>query len=575
MINIALAQINTVVGDIDGNTERIKAAITESRNAGAQVVALPELAVTGYPPEDLVFKRGFLKANVEALEEIASVAQDVLAIVGFVEPGHYRLYNAAALCHRGKVAGVYRKQLLPNYGVFDERRYFQPGRGHVLVDTDHGVVGVCVCEDVWAPDGPAVSQGDAGAQVVVNINASPFNKGKLAERTQMLAARARRAKTTIAYVNAVGGQDEVVFDGGSLIVDQNGDVVTRFPQFVEHLQVTTVPLGEAGDSNHPAIKRVRMQLPFQDPVPRRPSVPELPREEEVYTALCLALRDYVEKNAFDKVVVGLSGGIDSALTATIAADALGPEAVLGITMPSDYSSSGSVDDSKALAANLGIELREIAIAPTMRSYADALRSAFGPAEPGIAEENVQARIRGNLLMAVSNRYGHLVLATGNKSEMACGYATLYGDMAGGFALLKDVFKTEVYELARHRNSIEEVIPPSILSKPPSAELRPGQKDSDSLPPYEILDPILEAYIENIAEPPEIAAKGYDEGLVRRVIELVDRAEYKRRQAPPGPKVTVKSFGRDRRLPITNAWQGLDDDDLPERSVGPVEEEEEE
>ena len=567
MINIALAQINTVVGDIDGNTEKIKAAIVQSRAAGAQVVALPELAVTGYPPDDLVFKRGFLKANVEALEEIASVAKDVLAIVGFVEPGHYRLYNAAALCHRGLVAGVYRKQLLPNYGVFDERRYFQPGRGHVLVDTDHGVVGVCVCEDVWAPDGPAVSQGDAGAQVVVNINASPFHKGKLAERTRMLAARARRAKTSIAYVNAVGGQDEVVFDGGSLIVDQEGEVVTRFPQFVEHLQVTAVPLGDTGDTTHPAIKRVRMQLPAQDPSPQQLLAPELSRPAEIYSALSLALRDYVAKNGFEKVVIGLSGGIDSALTATIATDALGSEAVLAVTMPSDYSTSGSVEDSKALAANLGIELREIAIAPTLRSYEEALRSAFGQAEAGLTEENLQARIRGNLLMAISNRYGHLVVATGNKSELACGYATLYGDMAGGFALLKDVFKTEVYELARYRNSMQEVIPESILSKAPSAELRPNQKDSDSLPPYDVLDPILEAYIENVAEPPEIVDKGFDEDLVQKVIELVDRAEYKRRQAPPGPKVTVKSFGRDRRLPITNAWRGLEDEDLPDRSVG--------
>ena len=571
MINIALAQINTIVGDIDGNTEKIKAAISESRDSGAQVVALPELAVTGYPPEDLVFKRGFLKANVEALEEIASAAKDVLAIVGFVEPGHYRLYNAAALCHRGLVAGVYRKQLLPNYGVFDERRYFQPGRGHVLVDTDHGIVGVCVCEDVWAVDGPAVSQGDAGAQVVVNINASPFHKGKLAERTRMLAARARRARTSIAYVNAVGGQDEVVFDGGSLIVDQHGEVVTQLPQFVEHIQVAAVPLGETGETTHPAIKRVRMQLPAKDSSPHRPLASELSPEAEIYSALSLALRDYVEKNSFDKVVIGLSGGIDSALTATIAVDALGPEGVLGVTMPSDYSTSGSVDDSKALAANLGIELREIAIAPTLRGYEEALRSAFGRAESGITEENLQARIRGNLLMAISNRYGHLVVATGNKSEMACGYATLYGDMAGGFALLKDVFKTEVYALARYRNAMQEVIPESILTKAPSAELRPNQKDSDSLPPYEILDPILEAYIENVAEPPEIVAKGFDKDLVQRVIELVDRAEYKRRQAPPGPKVTVKSFGRDRRLPITNAWRAIEDEDLPDRSVGSADE----
>lgn len=571
MINIALAQINPIVGDIEGNAAKIKAAIAEGRSAGAQVIALPELCVTGYPPEDLVFKRGFLKANVEALEDIASGAGDVLTIVGFVEPGHYRLYNAAALCHGGRVVAVYRKQLLPNYGVFDERRYFQPGRGHVLVESAHGVIGVCVCEDVWSPKGPAVAQGDAGAQVVININASPFSKGKLAERAKMLGERARRAKTAIAYVNTVGGQDEVVFDGGSLIVDSSGEIIARYPQFVEHLEVTTVPLGDTAETKHPEVKRMRLDLPGRDPVSGGRRAIELSAEEEIYSALCLALRDYATKNGFEQAVVGLSGGIDSALTATIAADALGPDAVLGITMPSEFSSSGSVDDSKTLAANLGIELREIAIAPVLREYESALRSSFGTSEPGLTEENLQARIRGNLLMAISNRYGHLVVATGNKSELACGYATLYGDMAGGFALLKDVLKTEVYALARYRNQIHEVIPETILAKAPSAELRPNQKDSDSLPPYEILDPILEAYIENVAEPKEIVARGFDEELVRRVISLVDRAEYKRRQAPPGPKVTTKAFGRDRRLPITNAWRGLDDEDLPDRSVGTADE----
>ena len=567
MINIALAQINTIVGDIAGNTAKIKAAIAEGRDAGAQVVALPELAVTGYPPEDLVFKRGFLRANIDALDEIAATAPDLLVIVGFVEPGHYRLYNAAALCHGGRVAASYRKQLLPNYGVFDERRYFQPGRGHILVETAHGVIGVCVCEDVWSTNGPAVSQGDSGAQVVVNINASPFNKGKLAERAKMLGDRARRAKSAIAYVNAVGGQDEVVFDGGSLIVDAAGDVIARYPQFVEHLEVTTVPLGDTAETKHPAVKRMRLDLPERAPVPGGHRGVELSAEEEIYSALCLALRDYASKNGFEQAVVGLSGGIDSALTATIAADALGPDAVLGVTMPSEFSSSGSVEDSKILAANLGIELREIAIGQVLREYEEALRGAFGTSKPGLTEENLQARIRGNLLMAISNRYGHLVIATGNKSELACGYATLYGDMAGGFALLKDVFKTEVYALARYRNGIRDVIPEAILSKAPSAELRPNQKDSDSLPPYEILDPILEAYVEDVAEPAEIVSKGFDAELVRQVITLVDRAEYKRRQAPPGPKVTTKAFGRDRRLPITNAWRGLPDEDLPQRSVG--------
>ena len=567
MINIALAQINPVVGDIDGNTARINASITRAREAGAQVVAIPELAITGYPPEDLVFKKAFVRANVEAVEAIAATSGDLLVVVGFVDPRHDRLYNAAAICHGGRIISVYRKQRLPNYGVFDERRYFEPGRGHTLVETAEGVIGVCVCEDVWAPDGPAISQGDAGAQVVININASPFSKGKLVEREHMLAERARRARASIAYVNTVGGQDEVVFDGGSLIIDATGEVVARYPQFEEHLEVTEVPLGEVHGADHPSIRRVSVGLRSKT-TPDAPETPQpLTREGEIYSALRLALHDYAVKNNFDKVVVGLSGGIDSALTATIAADALGPDAVLGITMPSGYSSSHSIEDSKSLAANLGIELREIHIAETLHKYETALKSAFGDADPGLAEENLQARIRGNLLMAVSNRYGHLVVATGNKSEMACGYATLYGDMAGGFALLKDVFKTEVYALARYRNQISPAIPENTLVKPPSAELRPNQKDSDSLPPYEVLDPILEAYIENVAGTTEIVALGYEPGTVKRVIALVDRAEYKRRQAPPGPKVTIKAFGRDRRLPITNAWPSVSDGDLPDRSVG--------
>ena len=560
MINIALAQINPVVGDIEGNSRRIVEAIASARSDGAQVVALPELAVTGYPPEDLVFKGPFIEANVRAVAEIAEQADGVLSVIGFVEPGHDRLYNAAAICHGGKVVAVYKKQRLPNYGVFDERRYFEPGRGHTLIETADGVIGVCVCEDVWFPDGPAVSQGDAGAQIVININASPFQKGKLQERQEMLAARARRAKATIAYVNTVGGQDEVVFDGGSLIVDADGHTVCRYPQFSEHVEVVAAPLGEAHGSSHPSVKRLHLDLPPRDQEGPAPAItPELDSEEEIYRALTLGLQDYVRKNNFNNVVIGLSGGIDSALTATIAADAVGSDAVLGITMPSMYSSGGSVDDSKALAANLGIELREIHIAEILRSYEESLTGAFGKEAPGLTEENLQARIRGNLLMAVSNRYGNLVVATGNKSEMACGYATLYGDMAGGFALLKDVFKTEVYALARWRNGLSPAIPESTLTKPPSAELRPDQRDSDSLPPYDTLDPILEAYIEDVEDPAQIIARGYEEETVRQVITLVDRAEYKRRQAPPGPKVTEKAFGRDRRLPITNAWRDLTDE----------------
>jgi NAD+ synthase (glutamine-hydrolysing) len=552
-MRIALAQINPTVGDIDGNTAAMIELAREAGGGGAQVVAFPELAITGYPPEDLVLKRGFVKANLEALDEIAASTGEVLVIVGFADPQNGKLYNAAAMCHSGRVVGTYHKQLLPNYGVFDERRYFHPGREHLLVETQSGVLGVCVCEDAWHPSGPMVAQGDAGAQIVVNINASPYHKGKLREREQLLGERAERARASIVYVNTVGGQDELVFDGSSLVVSPDGDVVARLPQFEETLAIVDVPLGETTGSSA-AIPRISVALPEAEGE-IAPSLAEpLGADEEIYRALQLAVRDYVRKNRFEKVVVGLSGGIDSSLTATIAADAIGPDGVLVVAMPSEYSSAHSIQDAKSLASNLDVELIEIPITQTHRVYVKTLEEVFGPAEPGIAEENLQARIRGNLLLAVSNRYGHLVLTTGNKSEMACGYATLYGDMAGGFAVLKDVFKTEVYSLARYRNSLSPVIPDSVLTKAPSAELRPNQKDEDSLPAYSRLDPILEAYIERNEGVSEIVEAGNDPDTVRSVIALVDRAEYKRRQAPPGPKVTVLAFGRDRRLPITNRWR---------------------
>jgi NAD+ synthase (glutamine-hydrolysing) len=553
MVRIALAQMNPTVGDISGNTEKIVAAVERAREVGAQVLAVPELAVTGYPPEDLLLKRSFVQANLDALAPIATASGDLLVVVGFVDRGRDRLYNAAALCHGGEIAAIYRKHLLPNYGVFDEHRYFEPGRGHTLVETDQGVIGVCVCEDAWFDPGPVISQGDAGAQVVVNINASPFHKGKLMERTAMLAARAQRANTSIAYLNAVGGQDELVFDGGSLVVAPDGSVVTRLPQFEEAFASVDVPLGGSSDRKHPSIKRISLQLRPASGSPDTVEAPLIQGAEEIYRALALGLSDYVNKNGFEKVVIGLSGGIDSTVTATIAADALGSDRVLGVAMPSDFSTSHSVEDAKQLAENLGIEMLQVPIARMYDAYLQTMDETFGATEMGVAEENLQARIRGNILMAISNRYGHLVVATGNKSEMACGYATLYGDMAGGFALLKDVFKLEVYEISRWRNSVSPVIPENVLTKPPSAELRPDQKDEDSLPPYSLLDPILEAYIERDASIAEIATAGADPATVERVIRLVDRAEYKRRQAPPGPKVTTKAFGRDRRLPITNRW----------------------
>jgi NAD+ synthase (glutamine-hydrolysing) len=565
MVRVAMAQINPTVGDIGGNQRLVLDAIEEARSMGAQVLAAPELVVTGYPPEDLVLKRDFIAANVRAIRTIGESSGDLLVIAGFVDPGRDRLYNAAAICHGGRVVAIYRKHLLPNYGVFDERRYFEPGRGHTLIDTPEGIIGVCVCEDAWSERGPVVSQGDAGAQIVININASPYHKNKLAERKEMLGKRARRARSSIVYVNAVGGQDELVFDGGSVVIDAEGRPVSAFPQFQELIALVDAPLGVGGSARHPAVRRIPLSLrpasgsiDVSEPTPLKPA-------EEIYKALCLGLADYVEKNGFKNVVIGLSGGIDSTLTAAIAADALGPDRVLGVAMPSEYSTSHSVDDAKALAANLGIEMLQVPIARPYAAYLAIFDETFGPSEMGLAEENLQARIRGNILMAISNRYGHLVLATGNKSEMACGYATLYGDMAGGFALLKDVFKTEVYELAHYRNSVSDVIPENVLTKPPSAELRPGQKDSDSLPPYDELDPILEAYIEEDADAAGIVARGNERETVERVIALVDRAEYKRRQAPPGPKVTTKAFGRDRRLPITNRW--VSRTDLPERSTG--------
>lgn len=567
MIRVALAQLDLVVGDIAGNTRRIASAIERGASEGAQIVCTPELGITGYPPEDLVLKQSFVAANLAAVHEIARATRGVAAVIGFVDSDDRGLYNAAAVCANGEVVAVYRKQLLPNYGVFDEQRYFRPGNHHYLFDTSAGVVGVCVCEDAWSDIGPLVTQGDAGAQLVVNINASPFHKNKLVERTEMLCQRARRARTAIAYVNMVGGQDELVFDGGSLIIDPTGEVVARLPQFEEAFAIVDAPLGESHGTEDPDVSRLPLNLVESHGEIASSKAPSLDAEAEIYAALVIALRDYVQKNGFEKVVLGLSGGIDSSLVATIAVDALGPERVLGVAMPSEFSSTHSVEDAKELAANLGMEMLELSIADIYHSYLTTMAQAFGVVEPGLAEENLQARARGNLVMAVSNRYGHLVLATGNKSEMACGYATLYGDMAGGFALLKDVFKTEVYALSRHRNSVNIVIPENVLTKPPSAELRPEQKDSDSLPPYEVLDPILEAYIEHDAGTDDLVSAGHDRNTVETVIALVDRAEYKRRQAPPGPKVTTKAFGRDRRLPITNRWREGTPAPPPEKVTG--------
>jgi NAD+ synthase (glutamine-hydrolysing) len=572
-LRLAGAQINPVVGDVDGNVERILAAYRQAAEQDAHLVVFPELAVTGYPPEDLVFKPSFLAASRAAVERVAAGIGDAAAAVGFVEPTHAGPANAAALCHRGRVLGVYRKVLLPNYSVFDEERYFVPGTEVLLASFGAVEVAVAICEDLWFPWGPMASAAAAGAEVVVSLNASPYRMEKGDRLAPMLATRAADHGAHLFWVNQVGGQDELLFDGQSAYVDPQGRVLAKADAFTEELLVVDLTLEEGATarlSDRPrrspatdprpvlAVNRVRVTDRLADPGPpveRRLAAP-LAVEEEVYRALVTATRDYVRKNGFDTVHVGLSGGIDSSLVATIAADALGRDQVVGVAMPSSYSSPSSLSDAEALAANLGIKLLVLPIAEPVEGFLAVLKEPFAGTEPGIAEENLQARARGTLLMSLSNKFGSLVLTTGNKSELAVGYCTLYGDMAGGFAVIRDVPKTLVYALARWRNGAGVVIPQSVLDKPPSAELRPGQLDTDSLPPYEVLDPILEGYVEDDASVDELVAQGFDRATVERVVKLVDGAEYKRRQAPPGPKITGRSFGKDRRLPITNRFHGL-------------------
>jgi NAD+ synthase (glutamine-hydrolysing) len=538
-VRIALGQINTTVGDLDGNVDRMADWATEATGQGAALVCFPELALTGYPPEDLVFRRGFVDDNLEALDELARrTAKGCAAMVGFVDRTKRGLHNAAALLRGGRVEARYHKHKLPNYGVFDEQRYFVPGEEGCVLRMAGSDLGLSVCEDAWRPGPPF--DGYAGrVQVIPNINASPYHRRKTTERLDICADRARETGAWIVYVNLVGGQDELVFDGGSMVVSPRGELAWHADAFEEDMLVVDIP-GEGSNG---------------------PPLPDVTRErwpegaDEVYRALVLGLGDYVRKNGFREVVIGLSGGIDSAMTAALAADALGHEAVRALAMPSPYSSKESVEDARDVSDRLKIRLDEVPIDLTFRAYLETLAPLFEGTDQGIAEENLQARIRGNLLMALANKFGSLVLATGNKSEMATGYSTLYGDLAGGFAPLKDVPKTLVYEVARWRNEQSDPapIPDRILEKPPSAELRPDQKDSDSLPPYEDLDPVIEDYVEEDRSPEEIIEAGADPDLVTRVVELIDRAEYKRRQAPPGIKITPKAFGRDRRLPITNRY----------------------
>ena len=572
-VRVALAQIDPLVGDLEGNAAKILRYAADAAAAGADIVVFPELAVTGYPPEDLLLKGAFLRRARQALETVAAGAPEgIILVTGFVDCGD-DIFNAAAVIQNGAIRGVHRKHHLPNYGVFDEERYFQRGTRTAVYDPGGLRFGVCVCEDIWYPAGPAAAQTLAGeAELVLVLNASPYHRGKGRERERMVATRAADCAAVVCYVNAVGGQDELVFDGSSFIAGPDARILARARAFEEQLLVCDVDAGEVAHLRARDVRRRREKLEMADagvtvdivPLdapPARPRAawscpvePVLDDLEEVYRALVTGTRDYVRKNGFQRVVVGLSGGIDSALTFAIACDALGPERVLGVTMPGPFSSVQTRADAARVAQNFGAELLELPIGDVFRAYREALAEPFSGLPAGLAEENLQARIRGNLLMAISNKLGHLVLTTGNKSEMACGYATLYGDMAGGFAVLKDVPKTLVWQLARHRNRGGEMIPVSTIERAPSAELRENQKDTDSLPPYDVLDQILQLYVEEDRSVTEIVERGFDAETVQRVVRMVDTSEYKRRQAPPGVKISPKAFGRDRRLPITNGFR---------------------
>ena len=573
-MRLALAQLNTVVGDLDGNRERIVSHIEEAKAAGADIVVFPELAVTSYPPEDLLLRPGFIRAAERSLREIARAARGIAALVG--TPHFDRdLYNACAVCAAGEVKALYRKRFLPNYGVFDEDRYFAPGRELVLLERGGTLIGPTVCEDMWQPGPPATDLALAGAQLLVNISASPFHVGRDREREEMFATRARDNACFVAFCNAVGGQDELIFDGHSAVLDEGGRVLARAPGFAEALLIVDIDPGDAvgqrlrdvrrralarerGDVLDVPVVHVGASQPGRNGALVQPQIaPRADELEQMRLALELGLRDYVEKNGFREVVVGVSGGIDSAVTATLAAETLGRDRVHCVSMPSRFSSEATRADARRLAENLGTSFRELPIEPIVEAFLETLAESFAGREPDLTEENLQARIRGTLLMALSNKFGWLVVATGNKSELSVGYATLYGDMAGGFALLKDVFKTDVFRLARHLNERagKELIPQSVIERAPSAELRDNQLDEDSLPPYPALDRVLEAYVELDRSHEDLTADGFDADVVERALAMIDRAEYKRRQAPPGVRIRPKAFGRDRRTPITNRWRG--------------------
>ncbi|MDH7576974.1 MAG: NAD+ synthase [Bacillota bacterium] len=592
-MRLALAQINPTVGDLSGNYRKITSFINRAAETGADLVCFPELALTGYPPEDLLLKPDFLAANREHLEDLAASTKsfDPVVVVGFVDLEEGEVFNAAAVIHRGSLKGIYHKIFLPNYGVFDEKRYFQSGSGGLVFTFASANIGVTICEDIWHPVGPAVLEArQARAQVLLNLSASPYHRGKQQQREKMLSVRASDQIAYLAYVNLVGAQDELVFDGNSMIFDEQGSLIARAAAFredllVADLQTERVLRTRFRDLRHRELKtffgaagevqKIFISPPYDKSCPESHQAlvnpgrkqagkweapgyafSEEEEEAEIYEALVLGVKDYVNKNGFARVFVGLSGGIDSSLTAAIAVDALGPERVTGIFMPSPYTSRESREDARRLAANLKINFLEIPIQEIYEAYLAVLGRAFGAPPGDIAAQNLQARIRGNLLMALTNQYGGIVLSTGNKSELSVGYATLYGDMAGGFAVLKDVPKTLVYRLSRYRNRIagREIIPGRVLEKTPTAELKPGQKDEDDLPPYNVLDQIIEKYVEGDLGPEEITAEGCARGLVQKVIDMIDRSEYKRRQAPPGVKITPRAFGKDRRMPITNRFR---------------------
>ena len=594
-IRLALAQINPTVGDFAGNKAIIAAGIDRAKAEGADIVVFPELALTGYPPEDLTFNPDFLAANMAAIEDLCHNARNIVVVAGFLDSQAGDIHNAAAILSGGKIAGVCHKMRLPNYGVFDEFRYFSAGTRPALLDMAGRLIGVNICEDIWYPDEPIGSQVAAGASLIINISASPYRTGRTRSREEMLETRARDYITPVALVNMIGGQDELVFDGNSLVYDEHGRLLARGASFEEDMVVVDIDFEEVNNSRHrDGIGRLddlgkrhpgpvdifstgppggrelegvteawRMESSRDRPDAETGSVPahleqHLPEAlsgiAEIYRALVVGVGDYVRKNRFERVLIGLSGGVDSSLVAAVAVDALGKENVVGVSMPSRYTSDGTRGDAEVMAKRLGIEFRHIPIEPLFAQYLETLEPEFEGSKADITEENLQARIRGNLLMALSNKFGWLVLTTGNKSEISVGYATLYGDMAGGFAVIKDVPKTVVYELCRWRNAQgEEIIPASVIERAPSAELAPDQKDQDTLPPYEILDRIIEEYVEYDRSVEEMVAAGLDQQTVGRITRMIDRNEYKRRQAPPGIKITSRAFGKDRRFPITNRF----------------------